>query len=100
MTPPDPLRDLELLIRSRYGLIQLQSEDEGRVQGLLQHVADRMEIPYFSWSRVTGLQRPGQNTGVYGTERLETALSHIHSSRAAALYHFHEVASEVVDRMG
>ena len=97
MTPPDPVKDLELLIRSRYGLIQLQSEDEGRVHGLLEHVADRLEIPYFAWSRVTGLQRSGQAGGVYGTERLETALSHIHSARSAALYHFHEVTRDFTD---
>ncbi len=97
MTPPDPLRDLELLIRSRYGLIQLPSDDEPRIHSLLEHVADRLEIPYFSWSRVTGLQRPGQPGPVYGTEQLETAFSHINSARAAGLYHFHEVAPDLED---
>ena len=97
MSTPDPLKDLELLIRSRYGLIQLPSDDEPRIHGLLEHVADRLDIPYFSWSRVTGLKRSGQPGPVYGTEQLETAFSHINSARSAGLYHFHEVAKDLED---
>ncbi|MGI9626167.1 MAG: AAA family ATPase [Longimicrobiales bacterium] len=97
MTPADPIKDLELLIRSRYGLIQVASDDEGRVVALLHHVADRLDIPYFSWSRLTGLQRAGQPGGVYGTEKLETALSHIYSSRTPALYHFHDLHGDFTD---
>ena len=97
MTQKDPVRDLELLIQSRYGLIHLQSGDEGRVDALLHHVAARLDIPCFTWSRLTGLMREGQPGGIYGTEELPTALSHIHSSRTAALYHFHHVAHEFAD---
>lgn len=97
MSQQDPIKDLELLIRSRYGLIQLGSDDEGRVEALLHHVADRLEIPCFHWSRLNGLRRPEQPGGIYGTEQMETALSHIHSTRTGALYHFHEVAHELTD---
>ena len=35
----DALRDLELLIRSRYGLIHLETREEDRALALLHHLA-------------------------------------------------------------
>ena len=91
MSPKDALKDLELLVRSRYGLIQVDNPDEGRIEALLMHLADRLDVPYMGWSRLTGLKVPGQPTGVYGTDRLETALSHVYSTPSAAIYHFPDV---------
>ena len=48
--PKDALKDIELLLRSRYGLLHLETEEEDRAGALLAHVADRMGAPFFSWT--------------------------------------------------
>jgi hypothetical protein len=42
---------LELLIRSRYGAIHLDTVEEDRAQTLLAHAADRLGLPFFVWTR-------------------------------------------------
>jgi hypothetical protein len=60
--PTDTLNDIELLIRSRYGLIYLDTPEEDRANGLLAHVADRLGLPFFTWTRSQGLsRRPGRH---------------------------------------
>ena len=91
----DVLHDLELLFRSRHSLILLETPDEERVRTLLRHLADRMGLPLFSWSRSRGLSRvdvPGQ---VYETGRPEAALAHVGASDLQALYLFHGLAPAV-----
>ena len=62
-----PLVDLELLLRSRYGLIVLETPEEDRAGSLLAHLADRLDLPLFTWTRTKGLCRAGKESGVYGT---------------------------------
>lgn len=57
MSSPDPLRDFELLLRSRYGLIAIETVEEDRVEALACHVADRLDLPLFLWTRTKGLRR-------------------------------------------
>ena len=85
----DPLRDADLLIRSRHPFLLLESEDRPRVEALLRLLADRMERPLFRWTRSRGLVRDGAGSGpVYGTEPLEKALRHLAASELPALYLF------------
>lgn len=93
----DPLRDLELLLHSRYGLVLLNASEEARTESLLKHLAARCDMPYFKWSRLNGLVRDGGAQGIYGTEKLDTALSHISATSEAALFHLHDVAGELKD---
>ena len=88
MSTTDPLLDLELLIKSRYGLIHIDSLEEERVEALLRHVSDRLTIPLFLWSRTRGLRRDGHDNAVYDTQEPGPALAHVAASRAPALYHF------------
>jgi SpoVK/Ycf46/Vps4 family AAA+-type ATPase len=88
MLATEALSDLELLIRSRYGLIHIDTVEEERVQLLLRHLADRLTIPLFLWSRTRGICRDGHANGVYETQEPAQALAHIVSSQLAALYHF------------
>jgi hypothetical protein len=87
-THADPLRDLELLIRSRYGLIHIDTLEEERVETLLRLVADRLALPLFLWSRTRGLRRDGLDNVIYDTQDPAQALAHVAASRTAALYHF------------
>lgn len=89
----DPLHDVQLLIRSRHGLIVIDTPEEERAELLLRHVADRLAMPFFIWSRTKGLRRDGVTAGVYGTADATQALAHIASSELAALYHLQGLGS-------
>jgi AAA+ superfamily predicted ATPase len=84
----DPVRDAELLIRSRHPLLQVESDDLPRVRTLFTLLADRMELPLFRWTRARGLRREGAPGPVYQTEEPEKALRHLASSDVPALHHF------------
>jgi SpoVK/Ycf46/Vps4 family AAA+-type ATPase len=87
MTKNDPLHDLELLIRSRYGLIVIETAEDDRAETMLRLAADHVSLPFFLWSRTRGLRRDGSANAVYGTTDHAQALSHIHSARLDALYY-------------
>ena len=91
----DALQDLLLLIRSRYGLIHLQTVEADRAEALLHHLADQLGVPLFRWSRVDGLGRPDLGSSVYESQDLGRALEHVRSARQAAVYHFHGVAGDL-----
>ncbi|UCE01266.1 MAG: AAA family ATPase [Candidatus Latescibacterota bacterium] len=94
---PDPLHDLALLIRSRYGLIHLETAEEGRAESLLRHLADHLSLPLFVWRRRKGLQRADAQGPVYGTETLAGALGHVEAARFPALYHFKSLGAALQD---
>lgn len=83
----DTLADLELLMKSRQGLIVLDTIEEERVLTLLRLLADRMTLPLFQWSRTRGLRRDGNDNAVYGTTDPVQALAHIGSSTVHGLYY-------------
>ena len=95
----DPLADLELLIKSRYGLILVDSDEEERVLGLLRHLAERMTLPLFTWSRARGLRRDSLENAVYDTQDAGKALAHVFASRLAAVYYFAGAASLAADQL-
>jgi MoxR-like ATPase len=87
-TPPDPLRDLELLIRSRYGLILLATDEEDRAELLLRHVADRVHAQFYTWTRTRGMRCDAvPANALEGTRDLVASLKLIESARFPALYH-------------
>jgi hypothetical protein len=84
----DVLKDLELLVRSRYGLIVLETDEDDRAAALLRHLADRLGIPFFAWSRTQGLRRDGAEGAVYATTDPRLALAHLERAAFPAIYHF------------
>ncbi|MGD2067740.1 MAG: AAA family ATPase [Gemmatimonadota bacterium] len=95
MPPKDVLTDLELLVRSRYGLIHLRTAEEDRARALLRHLADGLGLPFFTWSASRGLARDGM-APAYDTRNPVKALHHVTLSRIDALYHFSGVGPDVV----
>jgi len=87
MTRHDPLHDIELLIRSRYGLVVIETAEDDRAETLLRLAADHVSLPLFLWSRTRGLRRDNAPSAVYGTTDPSQALAHIHGSRLDALYY-------------
>jgi hypothetical protein len=93
--PKDALHDLELLFRSRHGLIYLETEEEDRANALLAHVADRLGIPLFSWTRSKGLRRSDLGTTVYESEDPQKALQHVAYAKVDGVYHFRSIAGSL-----
>jgi hypothetical protein len=96
VSAPDALRDLELLIRSGHGLVQLDTREEERAGGLLALVADRLGVPLFTWTRSRGLGRADLPAPVYDTRELAQALSHVTHARVDALYHLQGVSTDAL----
>jgi len=88
----EALHDLEVLLRSRHGLIHLETGDEDRARTLLYHVADRAGLPLFDWSRARGLRRVGNRDSIYETQEFDKALQHILHAGIDAVYHMEGVA--------
>jgi hypothetical protein len=97
MQTNDPLRDVELLVRSRHGLVIIDTVEEERATTLLHHLADRMAMPLFVWSRSKGLRRADQDTGVYGTTDPAQALAHMAATNVSAIYHLQGFGSLLND---
>lgn len=95
VSPPDVLHDLKLLLRSRYGLIHLETLEERRVVSLLRHMTADLGIPLFRWSRLRGLELDGGEGPIYATRGLGEAFGHIAASGEPALYHFHAIGGEL-----
>jgi SpoVK/Ycf46/Vps4 family AAA+-type ATPase len=84
----DPLRDAELLVRSGHPFLSVETPDLPRIRSLLLHLAGRMELPLFRWTRARGITRLDREGAIYRTEEAERALRHIAASDLAALYLF------------
>ncbi|MEN8164762.1 MAG: hypothetical protein ABFS37_11590, partial [Acidobacteriota bacterium] len=95
----DPLHDLELLIRSRYGALLLDTLEEDRAEALAGRAAERMQAALFVWRRATGLRRVGGRVGVsdgaYGTQDPRKALAHVIDSELPGLYVFHGLGTDL-----
>ncbi len=57
MSGHDLLRELEVLVRSRYSLVVLETAEEERAATLLRELAHRMGLPLFTWSMTRGIRR-------------------------------------------
>jgi hypothetical protein len=56
----DTAAELELLIRSKYSLILLDTAEPERADEMLALIASRLSLLFFSWSRSRGLRRGSQ----------------------------------------
>lgn len=91
--------DLELLIRSHYGLICIETDEEERAETILKHLADHLSLAYFSWSSTKGLRKNGTSGAVYGSENLAQALGHIENTAFPAIYHFPGLRDHLQDKI-
>jgi SpoVK/Ycf46/Vps4 family AAA+-type ATPase len=92
MVAQDVLRDLQLLFRSRYGLIHVDTEEDERALSLLHHVADRISVPLFTWSRIEGITRVDMRGSIFDTKEPQKAMAHVAAADIEAIYHFHGMA--------
>ena len=99
MTNKDILHELDVLIRSRYSLIFLESKEENRAETLLKLLADHMNMPFFTWALTKGLVREDLESGspVYNSQDIMIALGHIESSLFPSIYHFKNIEKYLRD---
>jgi ATPase family protein associated with various cellular activities (AAA)/AAA+ lid domain-containing protein len=90
------LKDLRLLIQSRYPLLYVESYDEERLEQRLVRVCRELRIPFFTWSVSQGLH--GEDTySLDETRQPVKLLEQIRAQRGPALYllrDFHPYLSE------
>ncbi len=91
--PADLLQELDVLLRTRYGLILVPTDEEDRALTLLRHAADRRRLPLFVWTPSRGLTLHGRDEPVYDTKDPVKALRHIEVSDTPALYHLRSFGS-------
>jgi hypothetical protein len=87
----DPVHDLVLLVRSGHQLLHLDTAEEERASALLLHVADRLDMPLFTWTRIRGLGRVDLSGAVYDTEQPAKAFRHVAASDQPGLYLFKDL---------
>lgn len=113
------LSDLELLIRSRHPIIFIETQEKERVQSLLMHLADRLKMPFYVWTRTKGLKhqfehvaaRVGRERGFsaadlpLNTEKADSAtinplvaLGDVEMRHLPALYNFQGLGSDLEDK--
>ncbi len=95
MPTKDVLRDLEVLFKSRYGLIHLDTDEPERALSLLGHVADRLPVALFTWSLVDGIHRVDRPGKIFDTKEPRKALAHVAAAGIPAVYHFHAVGAHL-----
>jgi SpoVK/Ycf46/Vps4 family AAA+-type ATPase len=95
MKERDPREELKLLVRSRYGIIVIETPEEDRIETLTRHLADQIGIPLFVWTRTRGLRRDAEEQPIYGTQPTAGALAHVATSRLDAIYHFRGIGPDL-----
>ncbi|HEV8672863.1 MAG TPA: AAA family ATPase [Methylomirabilota bacterium] len=87
----DVLKDLELLVLSRYPIIAVETYEEERVEAALQSVAAKLQIPFFVWTVTEGLRRHGADSVIYGTQPPLAALANLAAFKGDGLYLFKDL---------
>jgi SpoVK/Ycf46/Vps4 family AAA+-type ATPase len=84
----DLLKELTLLIRSRYGLVWLKTVEAERMESLIRYLAAALDLMLFVWTPTKGLSRDDLDEQIYGTGDPKAALDHIEYAKTAAIFYF------------
>ena len=90
-------RDLELLLRSRHAIVFLETDEKDRADALLRHVADRLRVPFLSWTRTKGLRPPEQMAADPKTVKPHDALGDVEARFRPGVYHFQGLGADLAD---
>lgn len=91
------LKDLELLINSRYPFIAVETVEEERIEKALGQVAAKLGIPFFVWTLTDGLRRVGVDNPIWDTKRPLMALGNVAAMRTEAIYLFKDLDRHLND---
>ncbi len=71
------VHDIKTLVQSFHPLIAIETTEEDRVIGLLNSVADQLQLVFFEWSITRGLTASGNTSPVAGTTDPLLVLKHL-----------------------
>ena len=91
--------ELNLMLRSRYGLIMLDNPDEERMLSLCRRVAENLGQPLFIWSLGSGLMRSDFARPIADTESLVQALDHLRADTQPGIYFFKGLKASLNDSL-
>ena len=84
----DERAELQLLLRSRFPILVVETAEEARFLSLIETVANLDEQALFTWSCAQGLQRPLRNERVPETRELLRAVAEIRKSPQNGIFVF------------
>ena len=82
----DIVKDLELLVLSRYPVIAVETYEEERLTEALQHISEKLGIPFFVWTVTEGLKRNGLGKEIYDTLHPLKALNNLAAIEGDGIY--------------
>jgi len=82
----DNLRDLTLIVNSRFPLVQVETSEEVRMMELLERAANLENWPLFVWSIADGIRRIPRTDVITQTYEFQAALRHIDKTPQNGLY--------------
>ena len=91
----DPVRELELLVESRYPIVLVESIEQQRVDALLQRLARKMRVPLFFWDAAVGLRRSDSATPIYDSADIVRALANAAAIDDDVLFYFKGLAGRL-----
>ncbi|MCL2830366.1 MAG: AAA family ATPase [Betaproteobacteria bacterium] len=86
MLNKDELRDLALILKSRYPIVMIETLEEQNVIHLLSRACSLDDFPFFVWNAVEGLRRYSRPEVIAQTFELEEVLRHIHHTAQNGVY--------------
>jgi hypothetical protein len=88
----NPLLDLELLVKSRYPLIAIQTWEEDRLTNALQYVGARLKLHVYEWTIGSAIRRRGMvtDTGDNGPQTPVDALRAV-ASLGDGIFHMKDL---------
>ncbi len=87
----DALKDIELLIHSRYPIIAVETYEEERIEEGLKRIAAKLGVPLFLWTVTEGLGRPGEPNPIYDTKHPLKALGNLAAIANEGIYLFKDL---------
>ena len=80
------VRDLKLVLESRFPLVTVETTEEARMLSLIERCANLLGQAVYSWSVTEGLRRCNRPERVPATEALADALRHIDTTPQNGVY--------------
>lgn len=75
MGTDDFTNDLELLLRARHAIIFIETEEKDRAESLLLLLSERLQLPFYTWTRTKGLRQYGKPTFKLDRRKISDTLS-------------------------
>ena len=82
----DDVRDLTVILKSRFPIVLIETHEESRVLSMLERVSNLEQLASFTWTVTGGLNRARDRGPISGTTELTAALRWIDKTPQNGLY--------------